>query len=107
MRRTSEMCGRYTLTAPGEIVAEIFELVHVAPHLPNGVEAPPPARSAAPRHPRTRPAGRAPPTRAAAGPQSPPAPAPAAGWQTTPVSRAVNPADHDAPDCIEPLVAGS
>ncbi|HYL05126.1 MAG TPA: SOS response-associated peptidase [Thermoanaerobaculia bacterium] len=33
------------------------------------------------------------------------APAPEAGWQTTPVSRAVNHADHDAPDCIEPLAA--
>ena len=28
------MCGRYTLTAPGEIVAEIFELVDVPPILP-------------------------------------------------------------------------
>jgi len=35
------------------------------------------------------------------------APAPEAGWQATPVSRAVNHADHDAPDCIEPLVAGA
>ncbi len=32
------------------------------------------------------------------------APAPEAGWLTTPVSRAVNSAAHDAPDCIEPLV---
>jgi putative SOS response-associated peptidase YedK len=28
------MCGRYTLTAPGEIVAEIFDLVDVPPILP-------------------------------------------------------------------------
>jgi putative SOS response-associated peptidase YedK len=34
-------------------------------------------------------------------------PAPDGGWQATPVSRAVNHADHDAPDCIEPLVAGA
>jgi putative SOS response-associated peptidase YedK len=35
------------------------------------------------------------------------APAPETGWQATPVSRAVNHADHDEPDCIEPLVAES
>lgn len=28
------MCGRYTLTSPGEVVAEIFELVDVPPILP-------------------------------------------------------------------------
>jgi putative SOS response-associated peptidase YedK len=33
------------------------------------------------------------------------APAPDGGWQATPVSRAVNHPAHDAPDCIEPLVA--
>ncbi|MBV8199008.1 MAG: SOS response-associated peptidase [Acidobacteria bacterium] len=33
------------------------------------------------------------------------APAPDAGWQATPVSRAVNVATYDAPDCIEPLVS--
>jgi putative SOS response-associated peptidase YedK len=35
------------------------------------------------------------------------APAPEAGWQATPVSRAVNTATYDAPDCIEPLVSDS
>jgi putative SOS response-associated peptidase YedK len=28
------MCGRYTLTSPGEVVAEVFELVDVPPILP-------------------------------------------------------------------------
>ncbi|HEV3457240.1 MAG TPA: SOS response-associated peptidase [Thermoanaerobaculia bacterium] len=46
-----------------------------------------------------------PANRDVAGLQSLLVPAPDAGWQTTPVSRAVNHADHDAPDCIEPLVA--
>jgi putative SOS response-associated peptidase YedK len=32
-------------------------------------------------------------------------PAPDAGWEAVPVSRAVNSADHDEPDCIEPLLA--
>jgi len=32
------------------------------------------------------------------------APAPDAGWEAVPVSRAVNSADHDEPDCIEPLL---
>jgi putative SOS response-associated peptidase YedK len=31
-------------------------------------------------------------------------PAPSEGWETVPVSRAVNSPAHDAPDCIEPLV---
>jgi len=31
-------------------------------------------------------------------------PAPGDGWETVPVSRAVNSPAHDAPDCIEPLV---
>jgi putative SOS response-associated peptidase YedK len=33
------------------------------------------------------------------------APAPTAGWEAVPVSRAVNSPAHDAPDCIEPLVS--
>jgi putative SOS response-associated peptidase YedK len=32
------------------------------------------------------------------------APAPSEGWETVPVSRAVNSPAHDAPDCVEPLV---
>jgi putative SOS response-associated peptidase YedK len=32
------------------------------------------------------------------------APAPAEGWETVPVSRAVNSPAHDAADCVEPLV---
>ena len=32
-------------------------------------------------------------------------PAPDAGWEAVPVSRAVNSPDHDEPDCIEPLLA--
>jgi putative SOS response-associated peptidase YedK len=31
-------------------------------------------------------------------------PAPTAGWEAVPVSRAVNSPDHDEPDCIEPLL---
>ncbi len=34
------------------------------------------------------------------------APAPDAGWEAVPVSRAVNSPDHDEPDCIEPLLGG-
>jgi putative SOS response-associated peptidase YedK len=34
------------------------------------------------------------------------APAPIAGWEVIPVSRAVNSPAHDKPDCIEPLVDG-
>jgi putative SOS response-associated peptidase YedK len=32
-------------------------------------------------------------------------PAPAGGWEALPVSRAVNNPAHDAPDCVEPLLA--
>jgi putative SOS response-associated peptidase YedK len=33
-KETAEMCGRYTLSSPGEVVAELFELVDVPPILP-------------------------------------------------------------------------
>jgi putative SOS response-associated peptidase YedK len=51
------MCGRYTLTSPGEVVAEVFELVDVPPVLPRYNLAPtqeaPVVRVAAPGAPRT------------------------------------------------------
>lgn len=48
-----------------------------------------------------------PANRDAAGLQALLVPAPVEGWETVPVSRAVNSPAHDEPDCIEPLVAGS